>query len=453
MIRLLRMDALRLRRDRLSIAVLIIGVLACALAVVSGMDRLSRMQGARAAGLQDAAAARTQARAAWAEAPAQPPEEAVLLPSRAMTDIQLAAPVLPDFSAGRSDIEPAAATARLSTRPDALFTRYQVGNAEGRFRGNLDLGFVAVVLAPLLLIGLGHGVFAADRESGIARLWLAQAGTPLRLIAMRSLNRLGLVCLPLLIASLILWLAGPDPAARAGPIAGWFGVAVLGLLFWWAVILLVNAFTKAAETAALLLVGIWAMLVFVIPACIAAAAATFNPLPSRFEQIAAARATEVRASRDYDDDHPELAAATLEGRRSGVLKGIEVRRSVGEAVAPLQERYERQLAAQRDLLSWLGLMSPPAVSAEALAAVARTDADFYSAQRRAAIDFLAPHAGALADAALGRTPINVATFDSLPRFSPPTTAPRLFWPVSWLMLVTSLLMAWSLLRLRRAQPF
>lgn len=450
--RLLRMDALRLRRDRLAFGVLLVGLLAGLLAVVAGHGRASRLTADRAASVAEAAAAQAEARAAWAKAPTLPAAEAVLLPSRLVTALHLAPPLLPDFSAGRTALEPTATSVRLSTRPDATFVRYQVGNAEAMARGVVDLGFVAVVLAPLLLIGLGYGVFAADRETGVARLWLAQAGSPVRLLAARSVNRLGLAFAPVLLAGAILWAIGPDPAGRAGAVAGWLALALLGLLFWWAVVLLVNAFAAAAETAALILVGLWTLLVFVVPATATAAAALINPPPSRFEQIAAARAAEVRANRDYEDDHPELSAATLEGRRDAVVKGMEVRRAVAEAVAPLARAQEGQMAAQRRLSRGLELLSPPALIADALAGVARTDAAFYAEQRRAATAHLRPLSQALTAAALGRRPVDAATFDRLPRFAPTPESSLRLGPPAWVLGSTIALLFLSVVRLRHIRP-
>lgn len=452
MIRLFRIDAIALGRDRIAVAVLIVGLLACLVAVLTGHVRLSELRADRALSVQETTEARAAARTAWVEAAGQPPQDALLLPTRLMTTIQLAPPTLPDFSAGRSRLEPTTANVRLATRPDALFGRYQVGNAESAFRGEIDLAFVAIVLTPLLLIGLGYGVFAADRESGLARLWLAQAGSPLSLLGVRSLNRLVIAYAPVLLAGLALWLLGPDAAARAGAVWAWLGIALLGLLFWWSLVLLVNSFARAAETAALVLIGLWILLVFVAPTGITATAGLINPPPSRFEQIAAARATEVRSSREYDNDHPELTSPTIEGRRATVQKGIEVRRAVAEAVAPLSRRFDDQAAAQRRTLEWAQLLSPPAVSAEALAVVSRTDAETYAAQRQAAAAYLTPLSGALADVALGARPIDGATFDALPTFTPPTPSGTPLIPILWVAFVTLVLTLWAVVRLRRVSP-
>ena len=452
MTRLLRTDWLQLGRDRLALGALAVGLLAALLAVISGHAWADRLRSQSTESVVESNEALTKAREAWVEAGTLDPPQAALLPGQLVTPLRLREPVLPDFSAGRSPLEPVATTVRMGTRPDALFTRYQVENPERLARGGLDLAFVAVVLAPLLLIGVGYGLFVADREAGTARLWLAQAGSPIKLLAARSVNRLALVFTPILLAGLALWLLGPDPSGRAGPVAAWLVVALLGLLFWWAVILAVNAFPIASETAALTLVGLWALLVFVLPVAAQAAASLINPPPSRFEQIAAARAAEVRANRSYDDDHPELSSSTLEGRRASVDKGIEVRRSVAEALAPIRREHAARMGAQQAFAGRLAFLSPPALTAEALAGIARTDARFYEGQRAAAAAHLQPLGAALADAALGRRAIDATTFDALPRFQPPHAPSVSPVPVIWLLALAAGLSAWAVSRLRRARP-
>jgi len=453
MLRLFRLDAAQLRRDRLAVTVLVVGSIACLLAAVVGHTWVTRQE-AKTILVEQAAASELDAmREQWAAAAELNPAEAVLLPTRAAFSTPLRRPLLPDFTVGRSSFEPTAATVRLTSRPDSLFTRYQVENPERIARGGVDLSFVVVVLAPLLLIGLGYGVFASDRDSGAARLWLAQAGSPLRLLAVRSFNRLALVCVPIAAASLALLLFGPDISGRWAAGGLWLATAFVGLLFWWAVILLVNSLRITAETAALALVAVWATLVFVIPGAMTSAAAILNPPPSRMEQIATARAAEVRASREFDDDHPELSFATPEGRRAAVVKGIEVRRDIAAAVGPLAQAHEERIAAQQDFLRRASILSPPALIADALSGVAATDLEFYAAQRGAVVDYVGRLASALGDVALGERSVSAATFNALPKFSAAPLPQRRWAPLAVVGLVSLLVLGAAIIRLRRIQPF
>ena len=452
MMRLLRLDAIQLLRDRLALGVLTVGLLSALLVVVTGNAWRSHLEAQSTLSAREAADALAAERVRWAEASALEPAEAALLPTRLFMPVRLTAPTLPDFSTGRSALEPVATSVRLSTRSDAMFTRYEVANAERLARGGLDLAFVAVVLAPLLLIGIGYGLFVTDREAGTARLWLSQAGSPVRLIVVRSVNRIALVFVPILLGGIALWVLGPDSGARAGATTHWLLVALLGLMFWWAAILFVNSFKITAETAALTLVALWTLLVFVIPVAIQAAATLIDPPPSRFEQIAVARAAEVASNRSYEDDHPELSSDTLEGRRASVEKGITIRKAVAEAVAPLHRAHDASMARQRLFSNRLALISPPVVTADALAGIARTDIAFYKHQREAAQTYLASLSHAVADAALGHRRVDAATFDALPRFEPPAAPPVRWAPVLWLAVMTGALGAGGLIRLRRASP-
>lgn len=451
MLRLMRLDALQLFRDRLAVLVLAIGSAACLLAVVAGHAWVGRLHADATAFAQSAEIERSLAHRQWAIARDMPAEEAVLLPTRVTMPVTLGMPILPDFTIGRSAVEPTAASVRLATRPDALFARYQVGNPERLSRGGFDLSFVALVLAPLLLIGLGYGVFVGDRDSGTARLWLAQAGSPVRLLLVRTLNRLALVAAPVTVAALTLLVVGPAAEGRLAAGALWLGVALLGLLFWWAVILLVNSLRITAETAALALVACWALLVFIVPVATASLATLLNPLPSRFEQITAARAAEVRASRDFDDDHPDLSSITLAGRRASVDKGIEVRGAVAAAVAPLRRDYDAGVDVQRNVGRTLAVLSPPTLTADALAAVAGTDAAAYVRQRKAAEAYLQPLGRALIGTARGERSVDAATFDALPRFVAPSPSRPGFGVAGLLLLITAALLILATARLRRVR--
>lgn len=451
MTHLLRLDAVQLIRDRLAVGILAAGILACLVAVITGMAWQDRLTQDREAVRAEIETSQAKQRERWADTQGKDSVEVIDLALRGGgTTVQLAPPLLPDFTIGRSAIEPSAAEIGIGTRENALFARYQVENPERLARGGLDLGFVALVIAPLLLIGLGYGVFASDRENGTARLWLAQAGTPLRLIAVRSANRLALVFFPILLAALILWIAGP--AGRGGAILEWLGVVALVLCFWWAVVLLVNSFRVGAETAALVLVGLWTLLVFAAPVAISAAAALVNPPPSRFEAIAAARVAELASTQSYEDDHPELVFATLEGRRDWLRKGNEVRQSVAKAVAPLEAETEQQFAAQRSFGGRLSLLSPSILANDTLAGIARTSGATYAGQRDAVKSFLRERSAMLTSAAFGERPINIETFDALPKFTPPPSPSRPWLPVVWIALVTLAITTIALARLRRIKP-
>lgn len=373
---MLRLIALELRivlRDRAALGLLAVLAGALALACLSGGALMESQIDGRAAAQARQSEAATQFRERLAD-PELPAEEAILTPYRLRQVLIAPLPVLADFSAGRAPIDPYTTTVSMRASRDTLFQRSGLENPELLVRGGIDLGFVVVVLAPLVLIGLLYGLFAADRDSGIARLIVAQAGSPVRLVAARIMPRLALVLLPIAVAVLVQLASGPDVAGRWQAAGVWLLVAALFLLLWAACGAWINSLDIGAETAAFALVALWALLTLVLPATFSAIVQASYPPPSRFEQIAAARAAEVAATEAYENDHPEIASDEYESRLASIRQTWDVAQKVEAATAPIDRRFAAQLAAQQRFAQSLSWASPALVAKRALEQTAGTDA-------------------------------------------------------------------------------
>jgi ABC-2 type transport system permease protein len=454
MMRLLWLDARQLMRERLALWVLIAGLVCSAAAVWSGHAWLERLHGDRAAFLQENAATNAEYRAALAAGEIDAAELA-LAPVRVTLPLAFPVPPLADFSIGRSDIEPTTAIVRMRYRSDTLFRNYQIDNPERLVRGRIDLAFVVIVLAPLLLIALGFGIFSADRDKGTAKLILAQAGTPSGLMITRSINRFLLVAAPIVLASAALVALGPASSERTGQAALWLAIALLSLAFWQALVLFVNAFHIRAETAALALVGFWAVFVFAAPAAINAGAQFAHPPPSRLALVVEARAAEIAATGAYQNDHPELAAdptlPQVEQFRRTVARNFGIGATIETRIAPLINRFDQQLTRQMRAVETAQLWSPPMSFAGLLASVAGTDAASYSTSRKAAFENLSvfkQRIGALIDE---RRTLALSDYDGLPRFESPPASALPILPLLAGLVLTFALFVFALLRLARAR--
>jgi ABC-type transport system involved in multi-copper enzyme maturation permease subunit len=447
MFRLLSLETRRLFRERLGLAVLVVMMLACVIAVVQGRTVIvEQQQGRDAFADGQAEAARTLLRSIASATPAT----ISILPRRTSLPIVAPLPTLADFSAGRMGFEAYSTVARLGLREDALFKQTRLDNPEMLARGQLDLGFVVAVILPLLLIALGYGVFAADRDSGVAPTVIAQSPSVLPLLLARSLPRLALVVIPIVLAAGFLLLTGPSIEGRDGAAATWLLLTVLLALFWWSVILLVNSFRITAESAALVLVSIWVVATLVLPPLIAAVAQSASPAPSRFEQIAVSRATEVRVAADFENDHPELIDSVAERRRQAE-KAIQIDRDVDAALAPINAGFEEQRAHQRAVNSSLSFLSPTLVTADAQAVIAGTDGATWLDFRRTAGAYLGNAKRALSAILAAEQPLTVAAYQGLPRFawSPPRQQPVA--AVLYLIALTVVVGGLAFRRFRRIQ--
>ena len=171
--------------------------------------------------------------------------------------------------------------------------------------GALTPATMLQVLAPLLLIFLGHAGLARERESGTLRLLLAQ-GVPPGQIVLGKLLGLGgvaaVLVLPAVAGLALVALAGAVPAGLAAMLAAGHLLWVLG---WAAGIAAVSACCTRAQTALAALLVAWAASVVVLPRLAAEVASASLPLPTRFEtEIAIARdLAEIGDSHDADDPY------------------------------------------------------------------------------------------------------------------------------------------------------
>jgi ABC-2 type transport system permease protein len=173
--------------------------------------------------------------------------------------------------------------------------------------GQLTPAFVLQVLAPLLLIFVGHAALARERESGTLRVLLAQGVRPWEIVAGKLLALSGVAAAALLPALLALaWIgaATPAPASLSVAMATGYG---LWLLIWVAGVVGVSAWSARGRDALVALLALWTVSVVLVPRLAPELAASALALPTRYE-------TDIAVSRDlaalgdsHDPDDPYFA--------------------------------------------------------------------------------------------------------------------------------------------------
>ncbi|MCV2421209.1 ABC transporter permease [Paucibacter sp. DJ2R-2] len=157
--------------------------------------------------------------------------------------------------------------------------------------GQLTPAFVLQVLAPLLLIFIGHGSLARERESGTLRVLLAQGIAPRQIVAGKVLALSAvatLAMLPALLALLWIGLATTAPFSLAALLAAGYG---LWLLIWALGIVALSAWFARARDALVALLALWVISVVLLPRLAPELATAALPLPTRFE-------TDIAVTRD-----------------------------------------------------------------------------------------------------------------------------------------------------------
>lgn len=251
--------------------------------------------------------------------------------------------------------------------------------------GGLSPAMVYQLLAPLLLILLGHGLFAREREAATLATLLAQGTTGRMLLAGKALAMLsavGLLLVPLAISAVVAVRAGDSPLA-ATALVGAYG---LYLSIWGALALLASALLPRRSAVLATLAASWIALTLVLPAVAATRAANVAPMAGKLETDLA-MLTDLRQLGDghnaNDPAFAQLRADLL--ARHGVqrvedlpvnLRGVVAQVGEQRLTETLNRYAGARMAAearQAAVLSAHGWFTPLLAVADASRAVAGTD--------------------------------------------------------------------------------
>ena len=207
--------------------------------------------------------------------------------------------------------------------------------------GQLTPAFVLQVLGPLVLVFVGFGAIARERESGTLRFLKAQGLGAQSLIAGKALALGGIAALMLLPALLSLgWLVAAEGAAPSGALllAACYG---LYLLFWICAVVAASAAARDARSALLSLLGLWALTTVLVPRIAPDIALASAPLPTRLETDIAINDDLRRIGDSHNPDDPHFAAF-----KAAMLKRYGVSR-----VEDLPVNYRGLLAMEGEKLT------------------------------------------------------------------------------------------------------
>ncbi|MFC3149339.1 DUF3526 domain-containing protein [Piscinibacterium candidicorallinum] len=143
----------------------------------------------------------------------------------------------------------------------------------------LSPAMVYQLFAPLLIILLGHGLIAREREAMTLRTLLAQGVSGRVLMAGKALALLSVVGLLLIPVAVSALLAGDSPLAAVALLLA-YG---LYLLIWGGLTVLASATLRRRSAVLAALVTLWTALTLVLPSVATSVAALAAPLPGKLE--------------------------------------------------------------------------------------------------------------------------------------------------------------------------
>ncbi|MCG8466655.1 MAG: DUF3526 domain-containing protein [Gemmatimonadetes bacterium] len=181
---------------------------------------------------------------------------------------------------GQRDINPWNHRVRLLALEGQLYDA-ETGNPAALAAGPLDLGFVLIVLLPLVVILLTYDVRSGEEEMGTWSLVLAQAHSAREALAAKAGARallIGLATGLLLLLGMTVAGAPPDRSAVSVIV-----VVALYVTVWFVGSLSVALRFRSSTTNAMILAGAWTVAVAAGPAVLNLVSAVRHPMPEALE--------------------------------------------------------------------------------------------------------------------------------------------------------------------------
>lgn len=295
--------------------------------------------------------------------------------------------------------------------------------------GHFDLSFVLVYLLPFLIFALGYNLLSGERESGTLRLLMSQ---PLALwtLLLGKIATRAAVLLALAVLVPVAVLLALRPAALSGgglALLAWAATVGAYALFWFALVLAVNACAKSSATNAMVLIIGWVMLVLVLPALLNLVIGAAVPSPSRAELATRTRVLTAEAmarnnkllSTDYAHVGKPGVLVPKDGsiQMAGRLRGMFlIEREIDGKIAPELDRFDRQQERRQALVARYSFLSPAAVAGEAMSALAGTGQRRHAWFMRQVADYHATWKGFFFSRIDAGRAVTVEDFGRIPRF-------------------------------------
>ncbi len=252
--------------------------------------------------------------------------------------------------------------------------------------GQLTPAFVLQVIAPLLLIFLGYGVVARERQQGTLRQLLVQGVSAPQLVGGKLLA-LGVVAILIGLPGMLgfLLIAG-QPGSLAGPMLLIAGGYAAYLALWSVLVVLASALAPRSRDALLALIALWAVVVILLPRVAPDIAAQTHPLATRLETDIAIKRDLRQLGDSHNPDDPFFTAFKQKVLRDyGVtrvedlpvnykgLLGMEGEKLTSGLFDQYANKSFATQAAQSDLMDSFGIASPTLALRRLSMAAAGTD--------------------------------------------------------------------------------
>ena len=285
------------------------------------------------------------------------------------------------FTIGQRDILPFYGTIRYwALSRQSLVT--ESANPEKLVAGNFDLAFVFIQILPLLIIGLGYNLISSERETGTLSMVLSFPITIQQILLYKLVTRF-IIILTVVVLIIIAGCIYSGIVFNAD-LLNWSAVVVVYLLFWFCVLYFLNSLGKSSSFNALTSLGVWLLLVFLIPAAINIYVGIRYPMSSKQELSQTIRHEYEEIWEKYEDANHRNEVAVAFGNKYPAYKSdtsynwsdkymLAQYDNYDQKLKPLLEKHQDVALKREELTAAIGRFNP-VVSAQLLMnRIAQTD--------------------------------------------------------------------------------
>lgn len=285
-------------------------------------------------------------------------------------------------------------------RPEAYGNNFALDYAEMTnpvqlLFGSFDLAFVLIYILPLLIIAFTFNVLSKEKELGTLKLLGAQPISIFKWLVQKMTIRFILfTAITLLLLLISIAVFSPNGFNDISNLLGVILMVITYILFWFVVACIVNIKVNDSSKNALMLIGVWLLVVLVIPATINQASNSLYPTPSRLKMINEIRQLKKENAKKQDEildsylrDHPELASAGNKEDYNFWHNYFASEKVLQEKTTPLLANYDAQLQKQQNFVGIFKYISPAVLMQEALNNIAGTSENHYNNFKKQVVNF------------------------------------------------------------------
>lgn len=291
--------------------------------------------------------------------------------------------------------------------------------------GNFDLAFILIYILPLLIIAFTFNILSKEKELGTLRLLGAQPISIKNWLIQKMIIRyLVFTLITLSILNITIAAISLNIFNDYSNIVG-LNLLIAGyILFWFVISFIINIKINDSSKNALSLIGIWLLIVLVLPASINQIGNSLYPTPSRLKMINQIRLIKKENEEKQNDimseylrTHPELAKGNKTEKLGFWHNYFASEKIMEEKTKPLLAEYELQLNKQQKLISTFKYISPAILMQQSLNNIAGTSEMHYNDFKKQVFEFSTTWRNYLVPMLFKNQKFTVSNYKELPNFT------------------------------------